>query len=225
MNNVQAFFTRMVNVVQEINEHGSKNGAERPATVRRHQDLRRDLLEAASAAIEAEGLAGVRARDLARAVGCSVGAIYNVFNELDELILLVSAATLAAIDQHMAAIRHRDPAAQLLALAAAYLDYAAANRRRWDALFTYSGPPDRALPDWLAQAQNAAFSHIDGPLGELRPDIPDPERALLSRSIFSAVHGIVALGLDKRVAPIELPVLRAQLALVVRALISGLPAL
>jgi AcrR family transcriptional regulator len=225
MNNVQTLFSRIVNVVQEINEHGSKNMAERPATARRHQDLRRDLLEAAAAAIEAEGLAGVRARDLARAVGCSVGAIYNVFNELDELILLVNAATLAGIDRHMHGIREAGPAAQLLALAAAYLDYAVANRRRWDALFSYSGPAERVLPDWFAQAQNAAFSHIDGPLAQLRPDIQGPARALLSRSIFSAVHGIVALGLDKRVAPIELPVLRAQLALVVRALIAGLPAL
>ena len=45
---------------------------------------------------------------------------------------------------------------------------------------------------------------------------------MLARSLFSAVHGMVALGLDERVAAMTLPVLREQLRVVVGAVARGL---
>ena len=69
-------------------------------TADRRQSLRDGLIAAAEQAIAAEGLAGLRARDLARQVGCALGAIYNVFADLDDLIIAANARTLAARDRH-----------------------------------------------------------------------------------------------------------------------------
>jgi AcrR family transcriptional regulator len=197
----------------------------RPATASRHQDLRTELLAAAERQIETRGLAHLRARDLANQAGCSLGAIYNVFIDLDELILAVNANTLKAIDREMtgAASDAGDPLQRVTALANAYLTYAVRNRLRWEALFNHRMPAEAVVPQWFQDIQNSAYSRIEGSLALLRPDLPQVARNVLGRSIFAAVHGMVALGLDRRVAPIDLPVLRSQIALVVGAIVRGLP--
>ena len=78
------------------------------------------------------------------------------------------------------------------------------------------------MPPWFAERQAAAFSHIEGPLAVLAPDMDHHARALLARSLFAAVHGVVTLGLDEKVAAMPMPALRAQLRLVVEALGFGL---
>jgi hypothetical protein len=47
---------------------------------------------------------------------------------------------------------------------------------------------------------------------------------LMARSLFSAVHGVVLLGLEEKLQRIPLPILREQLTLVVGALGRGLAA-
>ena len=196
---------------------------QRAATAARHQALHDSLLAAAEAAIAAEGLATLRARALAEAVGCSVGAIYQIFPDLDALILAVNGGTLQAIDAVMQAVPRAGPAGeQMVRLADAYLDFAVAQPLRWAALFQHRMPPGRAVTDSYAEQQNATFRHIERPLALLRPELAAEERALLARTLFSAVHGVVALGLDEKVVSMPLATLRTQMREVVAAMAAGL---
>ena len=184
--------------------------------------LRERLVAEAEAAIEAAGLDALRARDLAEAAGCAVGAIYQVFPDLDALILEVNGRTLDAIGAALLATRPRKkPANQLLGLAEAYLDYAAGNRRRWAAVFQHRGTEGHPLTPAFAARQAALFQHVERPLAQLRPGMSAEAGALLARTVFAAVHGIVALGLDGTVQPMAPDVLRGQLRLVVEALAAG----
>ncbi len=195
----------------------------RATTSVRHRELHGRLIGAAEAAVAETGLQNLRARQLAEIAGCSVGAIYGVFPDLDALILAVNARTLAAIDTALReAAPAKQPAARLVRLAQAYLNYAAANRLRWDALFQHRIPDGQTLPGWYIEQQNAAFSHIEQPLAVLLPSMPDGERILLARTLFSAVHGVVALGLTEKVATTPMPVLRTQLQVLVEAVCHGL---
>jgi AcrR family transcriptional regulator len=198
---------------------------QRDATTSRHQGLHDQLLAAAERTIAAEGLPALRARALAESVGCSVGAIYNIFPDLDALILAVNGRTLGAIDQVMrGVVPDPDPALQMVHLAEAYLDYAATQRRRWMALFSHRMSDNRTAPAWYGELRDAAFSHIEGPLAVLRPDLPAEDRALLARTLFTAVHGMVVLGLDEKLAAMKLPVLGDQVRIVVKAMARGLVA-
>ena len=207
-----------MNAVQDKSEHSSHKAA----TQRRHQDLHGRLLKAAEHTIATAGLTQLRARTLADQVGCSVGAIYGVFTDLDTLTLAVSGRTLAAISAALAEATSPNPADRLIELAHIYLDYAATNRLRWDALFAHRMPPGTPVnPDYAAQLATA-FTPVEIPLATLCPSIPEQDRVLLARTLFSAVHGMVALGLDAKVAATPLPVLRAQIAQVVAAIAAGL---
>jgi AcrR family transcriptional regulator len=195
-------------------------------TAARHATLRERLVDAAEAAIAAGGLAEVKARDLAQQADCAVGAIYKVFADMDELILHVSARTLKDLDRHLQqAVNchpHAEPRGLLVMLAEAYLDYAVANRRRWDALFTHRMAMGQTAPEWLAELQGNLFARVEGPVAALWPELSNSVRTLLARTVFSAVHGVIALGLDQRVAKIDSQGLRAQLRLLVTVMATGL---
>jgi AcrR family transcriptional regulator len=197
----------------------------------RRGELKERLIAAAERLIETQGLPGVKARPLAEAAGCALGAIYTVFPDLDTLILSVSARTLARLDAHLAPHLARaieadgasDAARRgLVALALAYLDFVCAHRASWRALFEHRLPQGKSVPEWLIADQSRLFEKVETLLDRLLPRRQASERALLARSLFSAVHGLVLLGLEEKLAPMPLTLLRDQLALIVTAMVAGL---
>ena len=195
----------------------------------RRDKLRDALIDAAEQTIATDGMRALRARDLAAQVGCAVGAIYNAVADLDELIYAVNARTLAALEQTFTAagdagtVPSADSAiAQFVRLALAYTDFAAANRPRWHALFGHQPPAGREVPMSYMADQLRLFSYVEKPLQVLMPATTRERRTLLARSLFSAVHGIVVLGLEEKLQLIPLPVLREQVIFLVEAMGRGL---
>src|ERR1700679_3718406 len=97
----------------------------------KRQGLHEALLAAATRTIAERGYQALRARDLANEVGCAVGAIYNVFPDLDALTLAVKSRTLdelqADVSEQLGAdeTENRDQGeARLLGLSRIYLEFA-----------------------------------------------------------------------------------------------------
>lgn len=196
-------------------------------TATRREQLKEALIGAAARTIAEQGLSGLKARALADAAGCAVGAIYNVVADLDELILLANARTLAALEQALtaAATSGKGPdwaIEQLVKLALAYLEFAASHRKPWQALFEHRLAAGQSPPDWYQRDLERLFGYVEGPVAELQPDATPARRALLARSLFSAAHGLVALGLEEKLQFIPLPSLREQVTTIVTALGYGL---
>jgi len=198
-------------------------------TDQRRAQLRQALLGAAERRIAGDGLRSLKARELAAEAGCATGQIYNVWTDLDSLIIAVNARTLDDLDELLKAARAPgglEPAeearALLLAQAEAYLDFARHNGPRWRAVFEHRMAASRALPAWYREQQARLFSHVDRPLRTLLPAMPPAERADLGRTIFSAVHGIVWLGLEELLGRQTYRQLRTEMDVIVRALVSGL---
>jgi AcrR family transcriptional regulator len=201
------------------------------STAERRQNLKDALIDSAERVIASLGLDGLKARELAAEVGCAVGAIYNAVDDLDDLVLAVNARTLSALEQAVAgAIRaapeqSRGPQRaidRMIRMALAYLDFAAANMPRWRALFDHYLSKRRPVPDWYRAEQTRLFGFIEHPLRELRPGMQPAESLMLARSLFSAVHGIVVLGLEDKLGVVPLEALRAQVRMVVGAIGAGL---
>jgi AcrR family transcriptional regulator len=201
------------------------------ATGARRGELKERLTDAASRLIEAKGLASVKARPLAEKAGCALGAIYTVFPDLDALILAVSARTLARLEAHLDAIAvevaaeasPREAARQrLVALALAYLNFAFAHRASWRALFEHRLPEGRPVPEWMVAEQARLFGKVEVLLGPLVPHMGVAQRAMLARSLFSAVHGLVLLGLEEKLGVMPFATLREEVERLVSAMASGL---
>ena len=78
------------------------------------------------------------------------------------------------------------------------------------------------MPDWYLDDQMRLFSYVERPVGELLPGISQSRRALIARTLFSAVHGIVTLGLEEKLQALAPGELREQLTFAVAALARGL---
>jgi AcrR family transcriptional regulator len=194
----------------------------------RHTALREQLIDAAERTIAEKGLAALKARDLAREVGCAVGTIYNVFEYLDELVLCVGSRTLAMLEAALRAVpspsRHGsadEAVADMVRLALAYLDFATNHTVRWRALFEHRMNEARPLPKWFVEQQHRLFAQLERPLEALLPELDRDLRRTLARTVFSAVHGIVALGLEEKLVSLSLPDLAGQLAATVRSIATG----
>ena len=80
------------------------------------------------------------------------------------------------------------------------------------------------MPAWYQQRLRDLFAHLDAPLRAIVPDLPAEKRASLGRALFSAVHGVVTLGLEQRLDKSTRATIGAQVATIVRACVAGLTA-
>lgn len=194
-------------------------------TLERRAKLRDALILAAETSIAAGGLAGLRTRDVAREIGIANGAVYNLVDDIDELILHVGSRTLARLDTALTAAESNGPAAPrdvLVRIAVAYCDFAADNLELWRALFEHRMAPQKPVPDWSIEEQMSLFRHIYHPLATLFPNRSAEQLGVTARSLFSAVHGMVALGLEQKLIAVPVDALRAEIATIVRAMVDGL---
>ncbi|MDJ0822664.1 MAG: TetR/AcrR family transcriptional regulator [Paracoccaceae bacterium] len=172
----------------------------------RKKALREKLITLAEAQIEAEGLSSLRARGLAQEAGCAVGAIYNVFDDLTALVLEVNGRTFRrlghAVADSLQGQQGASPNDRLIIMSRAYLRFAAEHTFLWRALFDVEMSADGPVPQWYLDALGGLFSMIAEPLAELFPDKPERELDLMTRALFSSVHGIVLLGLERRISAV-----------------------
>jgi AcrR family transcriptional regulator len=196
-------------------------------TRERRAGQRERLIDCAERRIASEGLEGLRARDLAVEMGCAVGALYNLVADLDELVLLVASRTArdlgAALDAAAAeATQDASDDAVLAAWARAYFRFARENEPRWRALFEYRMPHGASLPVWFEQEQSALFARLEDRLTPHLPGAGVLDRKIKARVLFSAIHGIVTLGLEDKFDAMPVSALDDELDAFVRAYVRGL---
>ena len=193
----------------------------------RRTKQREDLILAAQGAIAEKGLSGLKSRDLAQQIGVANGAVFNLVADMDELILRVGSRTLGKLDATLTAAegkRPASPAETLVRIAVAYCDFAAENLELWRALFEHRMAPGKPVPEWAVEEQMNLFRHIYHPLAALFPDRSAGELGVTARSLFSAVHGMVSLGLEQKLIAVPIAVLRREIETIVRAMVEGLTA-
>jgi len=174
-------------------------------TSEKREALRTRLIDIAERRIAEGGLEVIKARELAREAECSVGAIYNVFGDIRELVLAVNGRTFQRIGETVGAASHEripSPEATLVALSTAYLHFAIENRLLWRALFDVELSEAAGVPDWYLAELDQLFTYISIPLAQVYPDYSATDIGLMTRTLFSSVHGIVLLGLENRISSV-----------------------
>ncbi|VIO66644.1 hypothetical protein CI1B_17670 [Bradyrhizobium ivorense] len=180
------------------------------------------LIEIARQLIATKGLRSLKVRDVAEAVECSIGSVYNEFGDFDGLILTVNRETVLALTARLTAVPSDDPLRQLHGLADAYLGFATEHANLLRSLFEHRMEDDRPFPEDILAMVMDAFAVMHAPLVRLLPDHDPGDVALLSRMMFSAVHGIISLGLEERMVAVPPERLRERLAHFIDTHLAGL---
>ncbi len=160
------------------------------------QQLRALILDAAQEIIDAQGLAGLSAREIARRVGYSPGTIYNMFASLDDVVLNVEARVLDALDKRLSDILSAEDESgdsRVLQIAHAYLAFTQANPRLWNLLFEHHLQQGTDLPAWYRQKLEGLMGYVERALGPHFPRGREAECHRAARALWAGVHGITSL--------------------------------
>lgn len=165
-------------------------------------ELRDMALAAAEAIVDAEGTAALTTRKVAGRIGYTVGTLYLVFENLDDLIIHVNGRTL---DELLAVMRTTaagcaQPRDCIRALGRAYLAFASAKHARWSLLYEHRWPEERALPDWFEPKVQRIFALLEEHLRPLNPHRDEAAVRLAARALWSGVHGICVLSLSDKLS-------------------------
>ncbi len=166
------------------------------------EELTQLTLSAARGIVEREGLRALTARAVAREIGYSVGTIYNLYDNIDDLIVHLAANVLDDLHAAMVPLPGGDVEDTLIGLARRYLAFTRANQRLWNVLFEHSRDADGELPEWYFDRIGALMGLIEELLCPLYGPDHAIERARSARVLWAGVHGIAMLAATGRLANI-----------------------
>jgi len=161
------------------------------------EELREMALVAAEHIVMEQGHEGLSARKVASAIGYTVGTLYLVFENLDDLILHVNARTLDRLHARMSATQSQcnDTGDCLLQLGQAYIRFADDDPHRFTMVFAHRSSEDRGIPDWYQEKITRMFALVEEELELLAGQHARDEITQASRALWGGVHGICILAL------------------------------
>lgn len=167
------------------------------------EELRELILTSSTELIESEGLSGLSAREIARRIGYSPGTLYNVFDNIDDVILTIEGRLLDRLSATLEAVPPSDdPRDRLKKLALAYLHFTHENPNLWNLLFEHHMRPGADIPAWYQEKLESLLGEVERELARL-PGNPNPETAARSaRVLWAGVHGITSLSTTDKLATV-----------------------
>ncbi len=169
-------------------------------------EIREMALNATEEIVAREGYAALSTRRVAAQIGYTVGTLYLVFRNFDELILQVNGRTLDALSARLA-LAEAEPAgeARVLALGRAYLRFAIERPGLWRMVFEHRMAAGAPLPDWYRDRVAGLFGRVEAALRPLLSDRPEADLITAARVIWSGVHGICLLEVTARLKAVGSP--------------------
>ncbi len=175
---------------------------------RRSDHTRDELYEMALAAAreiaEKDGLRGLTARRIAREIGYSPGTLYNVFEDLDDLIVHLNGSTLDTLYEALENIGlDDDPAIAVRALTEGYIRFVRDHPKLWSILFEHHLPDGRLLPNWHHEKIMRLLALLERALAPLFSPGREDLRHHSARVIWSSLHGMVSLEIGGKLVATE----------------------
>ena len=170
------------------------------------EQIRSMALDAAEQIVVHEGAGKLSTRKVARAIGYTVGTLYLVFKNFDDLVLHVNARTLNdlyACLQRQADCTQAQPLESIKSLARAYFTFAQAHYSRWSLLFEYHSQGGFENPVWFEEQVRRIFILVGEQLLRFMPSLDDDAVQKTAHALWSGVHGICVLQLSDKLSVVH----------------------
>ncbi len=158
-------------------------------------EIRLMALDVAERLVAENGTSFLTARRIASGIGYTVGSLYLVFENLDDLALQVNARTLDRLSLHLdrTALRFEEPRRCIVELGRSYIRFASDHSRLWNMIFEIRTPDELELPEWYRKRILRLFRCVEHQFEKIRPDLPKTRINTAARALWSGVHGICIL--------------------------------
>ena len=190
------------------------------------KELRALALQAAREVAESEGWRGLTARKVATQIGYSVGTLYNIFQDLDDMILALNGETLEALFADLQAsqsgIDTDVPEVALSALGEAYMAFIDRHPNLWDILFEHRLPPGRMRPPWYDEMLARLLGLLEQAIAPLFGESERAARGRAARVLWCSMHGICSLARSGKLGVVSDDSVEAMAAQLIANYTAGL---
>ena len=161
------------------------------------EQIKEMVLNAAETIVIEDGFAALKVRQIAMEIGYTVGSIYMVFANMEDLITHLKARTLDDIDKELKKTLNPNNNAQkqLIELSKAYSRFANQNFNRWSMIFEHQAKGDNPLPEWYQQKINAIFQQVEDLFKQLSPQSSQRQQQQAAQALWGGIHGVCLLSL------------------------------
>jgi len=165
------------------------------------EELRELILDASTALIGEGGLSCLSAREIARRINYSPGTLYNVFENLDDLVLTIEGRLIDGLAAELDKVpAQSDPLSQARAMGRAYLDYTSKQPKLWNLLFEHHLPAGREVPLWYQQKLDGVMQRVEAVVAPLMPHRSPEDVTRSAHVLWAGVHGITSLATADKLA-------------------------
>ncbi len=167
------------------------------------EELRELIIQAATDIVERDGLAGLSAREIAKRIGYSPGTLYNVFENLDDLLLTIEARLLDRLTERLAKTdTSGTPQERVRRLAETYVAFTQERPKLWNLLIEHRMPAGQDVPVWYRTKLEGLLVPLEEALAPLL-DASDPRASRrAARTLWASVHGMTSLSTAQKLAPV-----------------------
>ncbi|QPK65034.1 TetR/AcrR family transcriptional regulator [Methylomonas sp. LL1] len=184
------------------------------------EQIREMVLKAAENIVIEEGFKALTVRKVAMDIGYTVGSIYMVYANMDDLIMHIKAKTLDELAEHMRSIKPPANVEQhIQSLADIYLAFAHQHFNRWRMIF--DAQSDAPVPDWYQQKVQNMFVIVEDLFQRLLPEQSAEQVRLAARALWCGVHGVCVLSLNGSLGGVGAENAEATIGLLVQNFIQG----
>lgn len=159
------------------------------------EELRELILSAARRVVEEDGISQPSAREIARVIGYAPGTLYNMFHNLDEILLHVEARIFAEMDAKLEAstsgYKGRDA---ILKFADAFVGFSRDHPRLWALVLQHHTPPDETSPDWYLDKAFAPLTRLERLFASTFGSTNPEENTRRARLMWTSLQGLVQVG-------------------------------
>lgn len=188
-------------------------------------ELYKLALSKAEEIVEADGFRGLTARNVADAIGYSPGTLYNIFTNLDDLIIHLNGRTL---DRLYDLIRREELTGKaqndVKTLMYVYLKFLESHPALWELMMEFRLPGDQDLPRWYMKKVEKVLTVLERALSPLFPKGNKRKKQETARILWASLHGICSLAMTGKLMVVTSQSMEAMADALVSNYLGGLKA-
>jgi AcrR family transcriptional regulator len=187
------------------------------------EELRELIIQATTEIVEEDGLEGLSAREIAKRIGYSPGTLYNVFENLDDILLTIEARLLDRLAERLEKTdASGTPQERLKRLAETYVSFTQERPKLWNLLVEHRLPAGKDLPSWYRAKLECLLAPLEDALVPLIDGKDASARKRAARTLWAGVHGMTSLSTGTKLALVTGPSSGALVDDLVSTYLAGL---
>ena len=156
-------------------------------------------LKSARKIVATEGIGALSGRKVTGQIGYTIGTLYQLFDDMDDLVERMNAETLAMLYDHCRTGAHRDGVAeQLKALAILFGEFVREHPNEWDAVMSYRYKDDHTTSEDYHREILKLFGLMENATRQFYAEGEEDQHAADMAMLWASMMGILGIASSER---------------------------